>query len=146
MTKSLWKLCGLYRTCDLKNTSRIRLTSLPSRLRMFISKDVYYNLLKYCTLSLRQNTDVNMYLVSVASLATRAFIIGALFDLLSDPRPPSSVLPFVTLSKSLLLYGAMPWPWMGVELMFALTGGSTSIFLSTMPSYEILSSNCWFSD
>lgn len=81
-------------------------------------------------------------LVSVASLATRAFIIGALFDLLSDPRPPSSVLPFVTLSKSLLLYGAMPWPWMGVELMFALTGGSTSIFLSTMPSYEILSSNC----
>ena len=70
-----------------------------------------------------------MYLVSVFALDTRTFIIGALFDLLSIPVLVESVVPLVTLSKSLLLYGAT-WLWIGVELIFAADrGGSTSILI-----------------
>ena len=71
----------------------------------------------------------SMYLVSVFALDTRTFIIGALFDLLSIPVLVESVVPLVTLSKSLLLYGAT-WLWIGVELIFAADrGGSTSILI-----------------
>lgn len=47
-------------------------------------------------------------LVSVFVLATNTLIIGALFERLRVPRPISLVLPFVTLSRSLLLYGVIP--------------------------------------